>query len=153
MERALADSHASGTSTDRARYLILLLLTRLDAASGHIEGLNHAFQSDDADRVVMITMKLQSVWSDTHVAILVLEQLSGCTETHARNALTQSYKRAHSHWSWHEASPRAYPTTTGPSPVHRASRRRSLEHIMATCQLSHFCNDGTATTRYPPRKL
>jgi hypothetical protein len=94
MEDTPTDSPINVTSTNQASGLVLLLLTKLDAASDHIEDLSRAFQADDPDRTFMINMRLQSIWNEAYVAILVLEQLSGCSETNARNALNQSCQRA-----------------------------------------------------------
>lgn len=92
MEGGRVDSHAS---TNRARGLVLLLLTRLDAASSHIDDLRYAFESEDADRAVMMNVALQRAWSDAYMAILILEQLSRCKETNARNALAKSRQRGY----------------------------------------------------------
>ncbi len=90
----IGNSHYTGIApATQARRIVLLLLARLDAATKHIEALSLAFQCEDVGSALKINMKLQKAWSDAYVAILVLEQLSGCPETNARNALTQSHRR------------------------------------------------------------
>jgi hypothetical protein len=94
MESARVHPDTSAAPTSRIRGLVQLLLTKLDLASDHIEDVGDAFQSEDAYRALTIHARLQKAWSDAYVAILVMEQLSGCSETHARNALSQSHRSA-----------------------------------------------------------
>jgi hypothetical protein len=94
MEDAGADPGATFEQVRRARGLVLLLLVRLDAVTACIEELNNAVSSVDAFRAVTIMMRLRRAWSDAHITILVLEQISGCPETNARKALNQTHRRA-----------------------------------------------------------
>jgi hypothetical protein len=94
VEGAPADSHAHIRLTRQAYALVVMLLTRLDAAHDHIESLDRALQSDDTDLAQMTSNQLQQVWSDIYMTILVLEQISGHTESHARNAFAASQRAA-----------------------------------------------------------
>jgi hypothetical protein len=95
MEDTPADLLLSRGRRSPARSLVLLLLKHLDAASDYTDGLRRAFESEDVDRALTTNMRLKQAWHDAYTAILILEQVSKCKETNARNALATSYQRAH----------------------------------------------------------
>jgi hypothetical protein len=94
MEGAPADPHARVRLIRQAHALVLMLLTRLDGASDHTESLDRALQSDDADLARTACNRLQRVWSDIYMVIVVLEQLSGHAEVNARDVFAASQRMA-----------------------------------------------------------
>ena len=89
-----ADPSVSAELFTRVRALILMLLTKLDEASDHIEKLNCAFKTEDVYGALSAQEGLQRAWSEAFVAIRILEQVSGRSQIHARTALRQSHRRA-----------------------------------------------------------
>jgi len=91
-------SHASAESATllatRARGLVQLLLTRLDGANECIDTLGEALETADAYRALGINAKLKRDLADAYLTILVLEQLSSCSEVDARVALQHSQRKA-----------------------------------------------------------
>jgi hypothetical protein len=95
MAGGCTDAGIHSTLNIRLRRFASLLLASLDEALIHIDTLNEAFRSEDAHRAFTSQEGLQRAWSNALVAIQVLEEVTGCTQIHARNALAHSHHRGH----------------------------------------------------------
>jgi hypothetical protein len=71
----------------RTRSLVSLILLRLDEIIGCVEQIHSAFQSEDIHLASSILEQLQRATSHAYVAILTLEQHTGCRQVNARSAL------------------------------------------------------------------
>jgi hypothetical protein len=87
METLLGRKQVSANLVERTKSLVSLILLRLDEAISCIEQIHAAFQSEDIHLTSRVLEHLQRAMSHAYVAILTLEQHTGCRQVNARSAL------------------------------------------------------------------
>jgi hypothetical protein len=86
METILGREEAVTNPLARTKSLVLLILLRLDEIIACIEQIHGAFRSEDIHLASSILEQLQRAMSHAYVAILTLEQHTGCRQMNARSA-------------------------------------------------------------------
>jgi hypothetical protein len=87
METILGGEEIATNPLARTKSLVSLILLRLDEMIGCIEQIHGAFRSEDIHLASSVLEQLQRATSHAYVAILTLEQHTGCRQINARSAL------------------------------------------------------------------
>jgi hypothetical protein len=87
METLRGEKQTGANLLERTKSLVSLILLRLDEIIRCIEQIHAAFQSEDIHLASRVLKQMQRATSHAYVAILTLEQHTGCRQVNARSAL------------------------------------------------------------------